>query len=349
MFLALFVYSKFTVLGDTQRYISGVSYGSPDWWCNSTYMMDFLAHTFSIMVGPVLANIPFVFLSVFGVYYSVERSGFTYNQKVKVLLFLSLPSFSIWSSIASKEAMAVFFMGVILGFFFEIINKYKVTNKVLVILCFYLCVVFKPQYMIGLVSVFTYIYMTRSVFKSSYSKLFVFFVFIITSFCMLYALRDVINDYSYIMPAHFTLEAGSTRVNDIWVNDYDVFRNAFYGMFISFWGPTLSESIAKPTHLLVFMESLTILSVFFLLMAITCFKFIRNKMINIMFISLIIITLSWILFVHYPFGVLNPGSAVRYRTNFFSFFVVFIYFIYLKANNKLLSRCCFEKKHYALY
>src|SRR5690606_34885176 len=131
-----------------------------------THMMDFLAHTFSIIAGPVLANVPFVFLAVYGVYYSVERSGFTYNQRVKVLLFLSLPSFSIWSSIASKEAMAVFFMGIILGFFFEIINKVKVTNKALVVLCFYLCVIFKPQYIIGLMSVFTYIFMTRSVFKS---------------------------------------------------------------------------------------------------------------------------------------------------------------------------------------
>lgn len=158
MFLALFVYSRFTQLGDTDRYLSGRTYGSTNWWYSSTHMMDFLAHSFSKIVGPIFANLPFVFLAVYGVYYSVERAGFTYNQKVKVLLFLSLPSFSIWSSIASKEAMAVFFMGIILGFLFEIINKVKITNKPLVILCIYLCVIFKPQYMIGLISIFTFVF-----------------------------------------------------------------------------------------------------------------------------------------------------------------------------------------------
>ncbi len=348
MFLALFVYSRFTQLGDTDRYLSGRTYGSTNWWYSSTHMMDFLAHSFSKIVGPIFANLPFVFLAVYGVYYSVERAGFTYNQKVKVLLFLSLPSFSIWSSIASKEAMAVFFMGIILGFLFEIINKVKITNKPLVILCIYLCVIFKPQYMIGLISIFTFVFLTRTVFKSANSKLFVFVMFLVVSFSVLYFLRDIINDYSYIMPAHFTLEAGSTRVNDIWVNDYDFFRNAFYGMFIGFWGPTLSESIAKLTHFLVFIESFIVVGTFLILLVPTCLKFIRYKIINIMFISLVIISLSWILFVHYPFGALNPGSAVRYRTNFFSFLVVVIYFVYLKANSKLLNRGYFEKNttHY---
>ncbi|EKO3643305.1 hypothetical protein M3898_003514 [Vibrio metschnikovii] len=348
MFLALFVYSRFTQLGDTNRYLSGRTFGASNWWYSSTHMMDFLAHAFSKIVGPILANVPFVFLAVYGVYYSVERAGFTYNQKIKVLLFLSLPSFSIWSSIASKEAMAVFFMGVILGFLFEIINKVKITNKPLVILCIYLCVIFKPQYMIGLISIFTFVFLTRTVFKSAISKLFVFVMFLVVSFSVLYILRDIINDYSYIMPAHFRLEAGSTRVNDIWVNDYDVFRNAFYGMLIGFWGPTLSESIAKSTHFLASIESFIVVGTFLMLLVLTFLKFIKHKVINIMFISLVVISLSWILFVHYPFGALNPGSAIRYRTNFFSFLVVFIYFVYLKANSKLLNRGYFEKNttHY---
>ncbi|WP_025675217.1 hypothetical protein [Salinivibrio socompensis] len=164
MLLALFVYTRFTQLGDTYRYLGGRTYGSESWWYSSTHMMDFLAHSFSKVLGPTLANVPFVLLAVYGVYYAVERAGFTHSQKTKVLLFLCLPSFSIWSSIASKEAIGVFFMGVILGFLFKLMNKEKITCKPLVFLCFYLCVIFKPQYMIGLFSIFTYIMLTTSFF-----------------------------------------------------------------------------------------------------------------------------------------------------------------------------------------
>jgi hypothetical protein len=48
MFLAIFVYSNFTMLGDTYRYISGPTFGPENWLFNSTHMMDALANSASL-------------------------------------------------------------------------------------------------------------------------------------------------------------------------------------------------------------------------------------------------------------------------------------------------------------
>jgi len=85
--------------------------------------MDFFAHGFSIFMGPVLANVPFVLISIFGIYYSVKRLALTSKQLIKLLALLSLPSFGVWTSIASKEAVAVFYLGIILGFVIDLIKN----------------------------------------------------------------------------------------------------------------------------------------------------------------------------------------------------------------------------------
>jgi len=43
------------------------------------------------------------------------------------------------------------------------------------------------------------------------------------------------------------------------------------------------------------------------------------------------------LFVHYPFGVLNPGSANRYRQGFYSFIVILYYFLYTENIKSILK------------
>jgi hypothetical protein len=331
MFLALFVYAKFTTLGDTNRYLKGRTVGSDHWYISSTHMMDFLASSFATFFGPILANLPFVLLSISGIYYSVKRLNLNNKELITLLSLLSLPSFGVWTSIASKEAMAVFFLGIILGFVIDIIKRNPKKNYLLVSFAFYLCLVFKPQYMISIASLFTFIFFSNKFSLKGNGKLILIGLFFFFSFLALYIFRHQINELSYIMPKHFRLEAGSTRENTIWVNDFDVFWNAPYGMFISFLGPTISEAMSKPTHLLVFLESLLILGAFLF----TTFKLLlislNTRMLNVFYLGIFITATFWILFVHYPFGALNPGSAIRYRENFYAFLVTLFYFCYIEV------------------
>lgn len=331
MFFALFVYSSFTSLGDTYRYLSGETYGSSNWWYNSTNMMDFLAHSFSIVLGPVLANIPFVFLSIFGIYYAVSRLGLNNRELSFLLLLLSFPSFGIWTSIASKEAVSVFFMGIILGFIIDLVKHSTNKNTLLVFVAFYLCAIFKPQYLIGIFSVLIFLFFSHKFSLKGYGKLTLLGVFFVLSFLVLYLFRYEINELSFIMPVHFSLDAGSTRANTIWVNDFDVFWNAPYGMFVSFMGPTLSEALSKPTHFLAFIESLSILIFFLYSLLKLLLISINTKLLNVFYVGVFVTAFLWLLFVHYPFGALNPGSAIRYRESFYSFLVILFYFSYVEV------------------
>jgi hypothetical protein len=136
------------------------------------------------------------------------------------------------------------------------------------------------------------------------------------------------------MPAHFSLEAGSTRENTIWVNDFDVFWNAPYGMLISFFGPTINEALSKPTHLFAFLESLFIVLVFFYgLLKLTLIS-INTGRLNVYYLGVFLTAMLWILFVHYPFGALNPGSAIRYREGFYAFLVILFYFSYIEVKRR---------------
>jgi len=161
------------------------------------------------------------------------------------------------------------------------------------------------------------------------------------SLMALYIFRHEINELSFVMPLHFSIDGGSTRENAIWVNDFDVFWNSPYGMFISFVGPTLDEALLKPTHFLAWSESIFILCVFIFSVMKLFLVSLKTGRINIFFIGVFSIVSIWILFVHYPFGALNPGSAIRYRENFYAFLVVLFYFVYIETMRKFkLNRNC---------
>mgnify|MGYP003975790233 CR=1 FL=1 len=334
MFSAIFVYSKFSPLVDTHSYLTGVVYDPQLMFSKSTQMIGTIAYSFSLILGPVLANVPFVILSFYGIYYAVSRIDLTNKQLTILLILLSFPTFGIYSSVASKEAIAVFFMGVILGFIIDIIKKRHVGNYLLIVIAFYLCILFKPQYMIGISALLIYLFLSRILRLKGYGKLFLLVLFFIVSFGLLYIFRYEINAISFNMPKYFSLKSNSTRENTFWIDDFDVFKNALYGMYIAFVGPTFTEATQKTTHLFAWIESMIILSTF----AVGSLKLylvaIKTYKLNIYYLSIFLTVTLWILFVHYPFGVLNPGSAIRYRENFYGFLVILFYFLYTETLNQ---------------
>jgi hypothetical protein len=94
-------------------------------------MMDSFASAFGSVLGPYLGSFPFTVLAFMGVYYPVSKLQLTKKQLLGVLALLSLPSFGVWTSIASKEAVSVFFMGIILAAYIDIYERRALQNKFL--------------------------------------------------------------------------------------------------------------------------------------------------------------------------------------------------------------------------
>jgi len=340
MFFALFVFAKFTTLGDTSRWMSG-TIKLPEITSiltSSSNMLDFLGGISSSLLGTIFGNLPFMILAFYGIYYSVSRLKLNNKQLVLVLFLLSFPSFGVWSSIAGKEAMSVFFMGIILGYIIDLINKDRYKLKMIELFAIYLMFIFKPQYSLAIFSIIIYVVTSNKLNLKSFGKSILLSIHITLGLVGFWIFKDVINELSFMLPKHFSLDAGSTRDNTIWIENYDIFFNAHYGMFIGFFGPTYDEVLSKPIQGIFFIESLVIISLFVYVLSRGVIYATKTNKINIYIIALIFMSVFWLLFVHYPFGALNPGSAIRYRENFYGFLVVFIFFIYLKVNAESIIR-----------
>lgn len=330
--LAFTLYREYTSLGDTEAYLRGSHFDlSSETIFNSTALVGTLSYLLANIFGFYGANIFFALLSVYGVFYSVKRLNLEKKELMSLLAFLSLPNFGVWTSVASKEAVGVFFMGIILGFVIDIIKKNKIKNYTVISFAFYLCGIFKPQYLIGIGAVLIFCVLSRGLRLKGFEKLFLIWFLFIASFLVLYLFRHEISQLSLLIPVHFPMDAGSTRIHDIFVNKFDVFWNAPYGIFIGFMGPTLAEALIKPTHLAVLLESYLILFIFLFLLLKLILMCIATGKLNVFLAGVFIIGTFWILLVHYPVAALNPGSALRYRQNFFPFLSVLFYFCYLEV------------------
>ena len=342
MFFALFVYQKFVnpnrPVGDTGLYLGIVSNDNTDnfdlIFVDPTIMMEFLGRSVSLYLGPVFGNLPFMLLGFYGVYYSVSRLRISNNQLLWVLFLLSFPTFGVYSSVVGKEAMSVFYLGVISGYLIDVLDKTRVKPKLIELIAFCLLFFFTPTFSMAIGSVFLFIFISNKLRLKGYGQLILFIFHFLLAICIFYIYRDIINDMSFNVIKHFSLNSGSTRGNTIFVNDYDVFWNAPYGMFIAFWGPTLGEILQKPIQSIAFMESLIIFSFFIFFIWKFLRKTLKTSKLNIYVFALTSIAIFWLLFAHYPSGVLNPGSALRYRERFYAFLVVFLFYFYSKYIKK---------------
>ncbi len=278
----------------------------------------------------MLTDVAFLSLAFYGIYYPLSRIELTQKQLVFVLLLLSLPSFSVWTSVIGKEAVGVFFMGLLLGYIIDVVDGRRWFVNLKEVVGVYLLIIFKPHYAIGIAHA-ALLALLRLKFRRWPGLVLTFFVLVMgLDIGLLYFFRGTIDELSLEIVPHFSPDSASTRPNTIWVNQYDVFYNAPYGMMIGFMGPTIVESLAKPLQGLVLLESLVAAMGILVLAAAAILPRLLVGRLNVLFFSVFLSLFFWVLFVHYPFGALNPGSAIRYRSNFYHVFVIISMFFWVK-------------------
>src|SRR3954467_12446046 len=65
-----------------------------------------------IFRADVLACVPFMLLSFYGIYYAVDRLNL-YRYSAYIIILFSLPNFGVWTSVLGKEAVGCFFCAVL--------------------------------------------------------------------------------------------------------------------------------------------------------------------------------------------------------------------------------------------
>lgn len=333
LLFTILIYNKFTNIGDTFRYLAGSVSFTPNIFINSTNLMDFTGGILGTILGRsgILPNIPFTLLSFYTIKWAIEKLEYRkYINKYILLTIISLPNFCIWTSVCSKETIGLAFssiLGVLLVNYLK--GDYKIRERDF--FAFYLCLLFKPQYLPFILQGLVCIYWMQKYCKKAISQ-FLFGLFIISmNVIVLYLISDIVNQYAEMIPIHFTSYDGSSNRNEnIWIHENDFFIKAPIGMFTVFFGPTLNEMLSKPTHLIAGIESTFMLILFIYLCWKTISHFYYTSRFNATIIPTYFIIFSGICLLHYPFGIFNPGSAIRYRTNFIFLFIILLMYLYAR-------------------
>lgn len=332
---SILVYAKLTTLGDTNRYLTAPSSSLREisLFYNSTAMMDAIGSIFGILGGSnIITNLPFTLISFFIIKWSIDKYQFRYfiNNKL-LLLILSLPNFCVWTSVCSKETIGLIFSAILGELLIEFLGgNYSIKKRHW--FAIYLCLIFKPQYFPFILQGLCMALIMNKYLKSLQARL-AFGIFVI--FCnllVLYLISDIINKYADIMYLHFDdPNANSTRDN-IWLEENDFFYKAPVGMFVAFFGPTFNEMLHSPVHLIAGIESSFLIALLLLLASKLIYRLFTKYKLNIIIFFTYFIVITGIALLHYPFGVFNPGSAIRYRTNFLYLFILLFLYIAKQYN-----------------
>ena len=262
-----------------------------------------------------MVSLAFQAFAFYGLSHLITSLEPHYRTRLVPLLFL--PSFTLWSSITGKEAVLVFALSVVCAYLIDVHHGRERLRPIHLFAAF-LLVVFKPHYGAAL----AYFYGVSIMARHVHPRGFVAFMLGALSLVPLYLFFQTLSELSFQVLPHF--EGGSTRAA-FWVNADDVYVKAAYGMLLSFIGPTLTEALraSNPLHVVTFCESVVLITYL-------TYQFLGQvRWMSIYNFFLASFSLFWILFANYPFGVMNPGGAVRYRTGYMVF--IFVLFAVIAA------------------
>ncbi len=287
--------------------------------------MQSLATLFTKIVGAafgflfagdrILINVGYqsiAFIGLLAVLRSVDGGA-----RLALFALFTAPSFTLWSSIATKEALIVFMLGIMMAY---IIRLYRNTARLrwyhpVVLLGIY---IFKPHYLIPIVFLLAVTTIGNRVREHATAAL----VALLASMGVLFLYAPEIDQFSRSVNL-WMIELGGRSTREIMlIEPNDTFWKAPTGMLLAFTGPSLEEALrGHLLHVLSFVESSLLLCVF-------CFLLIRRlPRIPVYNFLVFLGTVFWVMFPNYPPGISNPGTAIRYRTGYIM--IIFIAFVFL--------------------
>ena len=311
------VVTQVTTLGDSGGYQSGETFVS---WTVLGQLTDIertrgIGTAITTLLGAlfnrlfdgnlILINIGFQTIAFIGIV-ALLRTAKPAHRARLAFLFL-LPSFTLWSSVAGKEALIVFFMCV--GSVGILRIWYGEDRPSLLHAAAFACVYpFKPHYVPALAYLLGTSWAARHVRQPAALAL----ILGLSSLSFLYIMKDTMARLVFKdVLSGFRGHGVTFNRPDFWETPADIFLRAPDGMFRSLFGPTFQEALSGHIfHFVSFVESAAILSImiWFAVRGLTrmpAFTFVVGAF-----------TTFWMLFSTYPLGVMNAGSAIRYRTGY---------------------------------
>ena len=316
-----YVVATMTSLGDSRRYQERAPEAFSEYfYLSSAALTDTIGVIFQKLSAgePLLINFYFQTVGFIGIVMLLQSLEPAVRRKMAVLVMM--PSFSLWSSVASKESIVVLAVCLVCTY---LVAMYYNRPRIRLRHLFggYLLMLYKPQYYAGLLFLYSLTYLAKRVHQKAALVLTAGLV----SMIPLYIFRDKFDALSFEIMKHFPQNGARSTRQPFWAEQYDVFSKAPEGFYQAFFGPTWAEASTSILHLFAYLES-------GLIVAILIFYVIRRfPDLPVYNLLLCFFTIFWLMLANYPFGVMNPGSAIRYRTGYV--IIIFLMFSFLLSRD----------------
>ena len=353
---AQFVYVPIGISGDQGLYLSGDNTDSFDIYTNRTDFSIFFYSKLSVIFPGILAALVSTLLVAIVIYYASKYFLPWINLRLFWLANL-LPHFLIWSSLASKEAIFIIPSLYLVSFcaklaFDEPFRGWQISWYFLLLLFIFFM---RPTYSIG----YGYLLISSLILSSSFSlkikqvnslKRFsnssAVMVFIFLFCAALFILYQYVFDsqsdaYAYMstFQSYFLSYDGNTNRSNIeWNSASSFFSNMPWGIPFSIIGFTPVEALENLKYLPAFLEGILafLLLIWLLITLIGRAKVDLNlrTALYLCFLPALFLTVL----AHYPLGIFNPGSAIRYKQSLAPVFYFYpLFLLSLSIKNRYYS------------
>jgi hypothetical protein len=309
---ATLIFANFTPLIDSELYLKDFYSVEP---ALRTRIISHLASFLNNLAGPFFTHFIFALISLSGLIYYC----FTCNRRWIVLPLLLLPSSLVWTSIVGKEAIFFGAIGLALVIWSKYaLGKLNTLDLILLLLAATTCIALRPHYSAALLWLFLSTFAIKK--YGIQARPLLVFLFILAAFVVYFTVWDtlLLRGYGAIDPM-----ARASRFDELGIskNSVDGFQNYknlislgfIYGMI----GPMPSEIIKRIEFLPFLIEGIIIVfSPLVILIAAKSSNLRSKPEFMKIFCWCLMPTMLILIVMHAPFGLLNPGSATRWRTNF---------------------------------
>jgi hypothetical protein len=319
---AVFVYSRYSQLGDARSYLTGAY---DDEASARTYFVTQVATSIIGLVHvDVLAHLAFSLFAASGVAYLVGQARLHGSYRWPLLAILLVPSFGVWASVVGRESLYIgllgYFMGAIIGYF----RARSFVKLVFALLCVAGMIFIRAPFGGAMALFFLMAWMLMRGPRVGLSLGVQALLLLVLGTIVVIIAWPQLDEYiaGDVLPkarSYFTIGSSTTRM---WVNiatTGELFSSLWWTMPLSLVGPTPGEVLARPV---MFPFMVSGLVVFFLLLyaiqqAFRAPSGMPRKLLVLGWLPAMLLTLV----AYVPFGVYNPGSGIRYASCFLLFLV----------------------------
>lgn len=320
---ALFVFNRFTPLIDSINYINNY-YHHDDEQIRTLIVQNITSFLVSLS-NPLATHIVFSLFAASSVLYYSSKS----KSNSWLLLILLFPSALIWTSIVGKEAIYYGCVGIFLILWIDLVKEKLSYRHLALIILLVICSLLRPHYSISLL----WLGLSAIAIKNNKSNnnWLISFIFVLTIVGIIYFLIPELAERGY---GGIDQTARASRNLTLNIHTLEAFKSQIStGMLFGIIGPLPSELLCRPEFIPFFIEGIVVLiaplAIGFILFKKTLE--IKNHIYFSNFIYGVAPAIIILVLTHAPFGILNPGSAIRWRVNFELIFYMAPLLLFLEA------------------